>query len=359
MSKSTAVSVSEQVHWVGVDVAKKTFDAALVRDGQKWPCTPLSSVPVHSFVRTREGVGEFLSWLDSLITGDEAPALTRAVMEATGRYSIELAVWMAELRPSLAPAIEQPQQTAAFMKSLGLRGKTDRMEARALGFYGMERQPCACQPASKEESLLRDLVRYRDFLVEQRVAEQNRAQEMKHCPLVAKIAGGRLALIDNDIKKVEAEMRKVCESAPELKNDIAHLSTIYGVGFIVAAIVRSELGDLRRFAKAKQLTAYAGLSPSVRQSGTSVNGRAHMNKRGNPRVRKALYLSAMVAVREKNELQQCYVKLRDEGKSAMSALGAVMRKLLVLMRAILISGKPFDPLWKTQPQCAPILGQKT
>lgn len=352
MSKSEAVSVSEHVHWVGVDVAKKTFDAALVRDGQKWSFTPLSSVPVRSFSRTREGVGEFLSWLDSLMTGDEAPVVARAVMEATGRYSIELAVWMAELRPALAPAIEPPQQTAAFMKSLGLRGKTDRMEARALGFYGMERQPGACQPAGKEESLLRDLVRYRDFLVEQRVAEQNRAQEMKHCSLVTKMAGKRLILIDNDIKKVEAEMRKVCESAPGLKKDIEHLSTIYGVGFIVAAIIRSELGDLRRFGKAKQLTAYAGLNPSVRQSGTSVNGRAHMDKRGNPRVRKALYLSAMVAVRGKNELQQYYVKLRDEGKSAMSALGAVMRKLLVLMRAILISGKPYDPLWKTQQKCA-------
>ncbi len=352
MNKSAAQSVSEQVHWVGVDVAKRTFDAALVRGGQKWSFTPLSCVPVRSFARTRAGVREFLAWLDSLACGDKTPVSARAVMEATGRYSIELAVWMAELLPSLAPAIEPPQQTAAFMKSLGLRGKTDRMEARALGFYGAERQPRAYQPAGREETLLRDLVRYREFLVEQRVAEQNRAQEMKHCPLVAKMAGRRLARIDKDIEKVEQEMRKAAENDPGLSSDIGHLCTIYGVGFIVAATIRAELGDLRRFAKAKQLTAYAGLSPSVRQSGTSVNGRAHMDKRGNPRVRKALYLSAMVAVRGKNDLQQYYVKLRDEGKSPMSALGAVMRKLLVLMRAILISGKPFDPLWKTQPQCA-------
>lgn len=352
MNEFEVVCPVEHVHWVGVDVAKKTFDAALVRDGQKWSSTPMASVPVHSFARTREGVDEFLAWLDSLADGDGTACTARVVMEATGRYSIELAVWMTECRPSLAPAIEAPQQTAAFMKSLGLRGKTDKMEARALGFYGIERQPCAHQPASKEEALLRDLVRYRDFLVQQRVAEENRAEEMKHCPFVAKMAGRRLDQVGRNVEKIESEMHKVVDSATELKSDIDQLRTIYGVGFIVAATIRAELGDLRRFRKAKQLTAYAGLSPSRRQSGTSVNGRAHIDKRGNPRVRKALYLSAMVTIRGKNELQQGYLKLREEGKPAMSALGAVMRKLLVLMRAILISGKPFDPLWKTPSKCA-------
>lgn len=349
MNESEVVSPAEHVHWIGVDVAKKTFDAALVRDGQKWSTTPMSTVPVRSFVRTREGVGEFLSWLDSLTGGDGA---ARAVMEATGRYSIELAVWMTECRPSLAPAIEAPQQTAAFMKSLGLRGKTDKMEARALGFYGIERQPCPHRQAGKEEMLLRDLVRYRDFLVQQRVAEANRAGEMKHCPFVKKMADSRQAQMDEDIKKTEAKMHEVANSAPGLKNDIDQLCTIYGVGFIVAATIRAELGDLRRFQKAKQLSAYAGLSPSRRESGTSVNGRAHMDKKGNPLVRKALYLSAMVAIRGKNELQQSYLKLREDGKAPMSAIGAIMRRLLVLMRAILISGKPFNPLWKTHSQCA-------
>jgi len=352
MNESEVASVAEHVHWVGVDVAKKTFDAALVRDGQKWSSTPMASVPVRSFARTREGVGEFLVWLDTLVRDGDTPCTARVVMEATGRYSTELAVWMTECRPSLAPAIEAPQQTAAFMKSLGLRGKTDKMEARALGFYGIERQPCAYQPAGKEEALLRDLVRYRDFLVQQRVAEANRAAEMKHCPFITKMADSRQAQIDEDIKKAEAEMHSVADSAPGLKSDIGQLCTIYGVGFIVAATIRAELGDLRRFQKAKQLSAYAGLSPSRRQSGTSVNGRAHMDKKGNPLVRKALYLSAMVVIRGKNNLQQDYLKLREDGKVAMSAIGAIMRKLLVLMRAILISGKPYDPLWKTQPKCA-------
>jgi transposase len=353
MNESQSPSV-KRVHWIGIDVAKKTFDAALVCDGQKWPATPMASIPVRSFSRTPQGVCELIAWLDSLMPEDRASYTMRAVMEATGRYSTELAVWMTECRQALAPAIEPPHQTAAFIKSMGLRGKTDRMEARALGFYGVERQPAAYRPASKQEMLLRDLVRHRNFLVRQHVAEANRAEEVKHCPFARKMADRRLAQTERDIKKTELEMHRIVNSTPELRGDIDQMCTIYGVGFIVAATVRAELGDLRRFQKARQLAAYAGLNPAIRDSGTSVHGRPHMDKRGNPHVRQALYLSAMVVIRGKNMLQQDYLRLRQDGKAAMSAIGAIMRKLLVLMRAILISGKPFDPMWKTQPKCAHI-----
>jgi len=350
MNESQSTS-DERVHWVGIDVAKKTFDAALVRDGQKYPATPIASIPVRSFSRTPQGVCELVEWLDSLVSGEHPSCAMRAVMEATGRYSTELAVWMAECRPALAPAIQPPHHTAAFIKSMGLRSKTDKLEARALGFYGMERQPVAYKPADKKEALLRDLARHRDFLVRQRVNEANRAEEVNHCTFARKMADRRLAQTDRDIEKTEAQMHKVVDSTPELKGDIDQLCTIYGVGFIIAATVRAELGDLRRFEKARQLSAYAGLTPAIRESGTSVKGRPHLDKNGNPHVRQALYLAAMVIIRGKNNLQRDYLRLRENGQAPKSALGAIMRKLLVLMRAILISGKPFDPMWKTLPKC--------
>jgi len=346
--------VSELNHWIGMDVAKQTFDAALVRDGQKWPATALADVPVRTFARTRQGVHDFLQWLDTLVAADAHSTNVRIVMEATGRYSTELAMWLVELRPLLTPAIAPPRQTAAFIASLGLRNKTDKLEARALGFYGMERQPPAYQPMSADESELRELTRYRDFLVRERVAAANRTGETTTCQAVRKMQQKRMRLLEQDIARIEQQMRLKVNSCPELKRDITLLCTIYGVGFITAATVRAELGDLRRFYKARQLTAYAGLNPSLRQSGSSVNGRPHMSKKGNPHIRQSLYLAAMVIIRGQNDLQRTYLKLRQEGKAPMAALGAVMRKLLVLMRAILISGKPFEPMWKTQPECIPV-----
>lgn len=342
------LSTTEFTHWIGVDVAKKTFDAALVRYGQRWPATSLVDLPACTFERTPEGTAEFITWLDTLTQEDTTSIAVRVVMEATGRYSTELAAWIVDHRPELEPAIAPPHQTASFIKSMGLRSKTDRMEAKALGFYGIERNPKPYQPQSKEEMLLRDLVRYRKFLVRQRVAEGNRNKELGNSPITTKISSRRLEQTQKDIDKTESEMQKIVNNTSEIKSDIELLCSIYGVGFIVAVTIRAELGDLRQFQKARQLSAFAGLTPARRQSGTSINGRAHMDKKGNPLVRQALYLSAMVVIRGKNTLQQDYCRLREQGKSPMSAIGAIMRKLLVLMRAILISGKPYDPLWKTR-----------
>ena len=340
---------AQHIHWVGVDVAKKTFDAALVFHGQKWPATELEEIPVRTFARTAPGVGDLLHWLDAQLHGGEDD-IVRVVMEATGSYSMELAVWMMEQRPSLTPAIAPPHQTAAFITSMGFRNKTDQLDARALGFYGMERQPVAYQPLSKEEASLRELVRYRRVLVVQQTADKNRSKETSHCPLVRKVEKKRMAQLARDIEKVEQEMHKLLDGHAELKHDMELLSSIYGVSFILSTIIRAELGDLRRFQKARQLSAYAGLSPSQHQSGTSIHGCSHMSKKGNSYVRQALYLAAMTAVRGDNDFHAEYTRLIQENKSKMSALGVIMRKLLVLMRAILISGKRYDPMWKTSPK---------
>lgn len=338
--------VSEAAIWIGADVFKSTFDAALARCGQR-ASSPLSELPARCFVRSPEGVAELLAWLRA---SGVAPESARMVMEATGRYSVELAAWMAQACPPLSPAIASPHQTAAFIKSLGLRNKTDRMDARALALYGVERRPRAYQPPPACEGELRELVRYRDFLVRQKVAAENRAEEMRDSKYVQRTMRRQIRQLERDIEKTEKEMARVKQATPELENDIALMTSIYGVAFLTAATIRAELGDLRRFEKARQLTAFAGLNPSLRQSGSSVHGRPHISKAGNPRVRRALYLSAMVAIRGDNDFRNDYERLRAQGLSKMAALCAIMRKILVLMRALLISGKPYVPLWKNRPQ---------
>ena len=330
--------------WAGFDVAKATFDAAFVTAGQHFPATPLRDIPVQSFPRSPQGAQTFLAWLDANDGGENA----RVCMEATGSYSTELAVWLLEQRPALRPAIVNPHHTSAFIKSMGLRNKTDRMEARALAFYGTERRPVAYEPLTPERAELRDLSRYRDALVHQKVAEKNRAAEPQTSALVRKLQRKRLRLIDADIKRVEASLHRVVEQSPEFRHDVRLLSTIYGVGFLTSVVILAELGDLRRFERARQLTAFAGVSPRIVQSGTSVSKRTRMCKQGNPRVRQALYLAAVTAIRGQSDLQRVYTKLVQEGKAPKVALGALMRKLLTIMRAILISGKPYDPNYKTR-----------
>jgi transposase len=349
-TESVEMEVEEDLrccHWVGMDVAKSTFDAAWVRAEQHYPYTPLRELPVRTFARSPEGVDEFLAWLDELGQHGRAEQCNRVCMEATGSYSTELTVWLLDKRPSLEPAIVNPAHTSAFIKSMGLRNKTDKLEARALGFYGVERGPVAYEPLTPDRAELRELSRYRDSLVRQKVAESNQAGARVTSRAVMRLQNKRIRLLRRDIEKVEMAMKAIVGENPELKRDVKQLTAIYGVGFITAVVVLAELGDLRRFKRARQLSAFAGLSPRVVESGSSVNGRPRLCKQGNSRVRQALYLAALTVIRGRSDLQDTYCRLLEHGKAPKAALGAIMRKLLVLMRAILISGKPYEAYHKT------------
>ena len=344
MEKTVQGRGNREEHWVGLDVSKATFDAALALSDQRFPSTPVRALPWKSFPRTREGVVAFLAWLK-----EQAPKeKVRVVMEATGKYSVELTTWLLAKRPSLRPAIVNPKNTKAFIDSLSQRNKTDGLDARGLAFYGVERRPAAYEPLSKARQELRELSRCRDTLIAQRTALKNRLREKSSSKIVRRLQTRQLHQLNEDIAKLEEEMKRVIDEDEKFKRDFALLNTIAGVGPITAMTVLAEIGDLRRFERARQLTAYAGVTPRIIESGTSVRGKTRMCKRGNERVRHALYLSAMATLNTKrpNSLSIVHQRLCEEGKEGKAALGAVMRKQLTVMRAVLISGKPYDPTFR-------------
>jgi transposase len=356
MSALVAVNMAIQgEYWVGADVAKETFDAALVRPGQHYPSTPLREVPVATFARSIDGVKEFLSWLADRLRDVSTPVSVRMVMEATGSYSVELTGWLNEKCPALAPAIANPRQTAAYLNSMQLRNKTDRVEARALAFYGTERRPAPYETLSPERLELRALSRHRDDLVGEKVREQNRGEQPVASKLLTRLHKQRLMQLKRDITKIEARIKEIIEKTPELRRDVKLLRSIPGIALVTSTVVLAELGDLRRFTRARQATAFAGLTPHKMESGTSVNAPAVLCKHGNPRIRQALYMAAMVAIRNRGPLRDFYERLVAKGMNGKAALCAVMRKMTTIMRAILIHETPYDPRWKKQATKLPFL----
>ncbi len=335
----------EDTYWVGADVAKATFDAALVRPGQHYPATPLRAVPVDTFARNAEGVGQFLDWLAAQLRDVGAPVSVRMVMEATGQYSVELAGWLNEQCPALAPAIANPRQTKAYLASMQLRNKTDRVEARALAFYGLERRPAPYEIPSPAHRELRALSRERDALVAEKVREKNRSETPSESKLLTRIQRRRMKQIEQDINRIEVRMKELIQSIPELRRDAELLCSIPGVAFVTSSVVLAEAGDLRRFLRARQATAFVGLTPRIKQSGTSVHAHAVLCKHGNSRIRQALYMASMVAIRKPGPLRDFYQRLVAKGMNGKAALCAVMRKMFTLMRAILIREIPYDPQW--------------
>lgn len=121
------------------------------------------------------------------------------------------------------------------------------------------------------------------------------------------------------------------------------LHTMPGLGPVLAAIVLSEIGDVSRFSAPEKLVAYAGIDPSVRQSGNFSGNQNHMSKRGSPFLRRAIWLAAFVAAFNDPVFSAFYQKKRAEGKDHMTSVGAVSRKYLYTVFALLKSGRPYSP----------------
>ena len=148
--------------------------------------------------------------------------------------------------------------------------------------------------------------------------------------------------LERELEKIEKSIRKHVDSHSVVKKKVLLLESIPGVGFLTAATVMSEIGEMDRFATSRKISAYTGLSPRVFESGTSVRRRTRMCKEGQPRIRQALYLSVLAAIRMgENGLSRFYNSLVAKGKTKMTAIGAVMRKLICIMRAVCISGRGY------------------
>jgi len=329
-------STHPPTHWAGIDLAKATFQMAIWGHEED-----LRKLQVAGFERTQKGCRKALVWLRK-----EAPEGARIgiVMEATATYAEQVAVWLLKLEPGLHLAIVNPLQTSAFIRSLGLRNKTDDLDAKALAQYGTQRKPVAWEPPTREQIVLREMTRTRGDLVVARTAMLLRLKDHKRtAPLATHALEEIIKSLDKQILVLEKGIQDHLKAHEALGLQAKRLNSIVGVGLITAVTILAELGDLRRFARSRQLTAFSGMTPRLKTSGTSVKGNSRLCKQGSGRVRAVLYLAAASAARFNPDLSRTYTGLIAKGKHKRSALGAVMRKLLVIMRAVLIADKDWEP----------------
>jgi transposase len=147
---------------------------------------------------------------------------------------------------------------------------------------------------------------------------------------------------------MQAAADALIAATPALAADRDLLASIPGVGAQTASTVLAELPRLDRVPSAQAAAAYAGLSPREFKSGSSVRGRTRLSKSGNARLRKALYLPTLTAVRFNPVLKGFFERLVAAGKPKMQAVGACMRKLVMLCYGVLKNRAPFDPQWASR-----------
>lgn len=316
---------------LGIDVSKSKFDVALLREGGRFKH--------RVFPNTGAGFTQLSAWLEKQKAGR-----VHACLEATGAYSEALATYLHERGHVVS--VVNPAQIKSYAESHLSRAKTDKADATLIALFCSERHPPAWSPLPQEMRELQALVRRLDSLSEMRQMEQNRL-EVAATAAVTESLAEHITFLDAEISRTEALIRSHIDSRPGLRGQRDLLLTIPGIGETTAAKLLGEIMDVKLYESARQLAAFSGLAPRLHQSGSSVKKRTKLSKTGAPRLRKALYFPAIVAIRHNPYIKGMSERLKGRGKCPMQVIGAAMRKLIHIVYGVLKSGKPFDPELKT------------
>lgn len=307
---------------VGIDVAKRTFEAAFLQDG-KWQCHSLPNSPA-GFRRLQRLLKES----------------HHICLEATGRLGRSLALSLFEAGHVVS--VVNPLRVQRYAESRLRRTKTDKADAILLAEFCDREDPRPWKPLPEEVEELRELIRRREHVLSMRQMERNR---LLAGPLSAAVEASiqrSLAFWAEELEVVESAIEQLFEHHEKMRLQRELLKTIPGIGPVSASILLAEIGDISEFSHAKQLSSFAGLAPREHSSGTSVRGRAGIAKMGNPRMRRVLYMAALSA-RRSNPVIQTFTERLAAQKPYKVVHVAAMRKLLHIVYGVLTRQQPFDP----------------
>lgn len=296
--------------FVGVDLSKRYLDVAISSQAEQW-----------RLCNDTAGLATLSQRLQTL-----KPALV--VLEASG--GLERPVARALNQAELPVAVVNPRQVRHFAKALGRLAKTDSLDARVLAKYAESIQPEPRPQADEQTEQLQDLLTRRRQLVEMLTAEKNRLQQAP--PQLHPRVQAHIDWLNEELDQVNDQIAQRQQSDAVWQKQSALLQSTPGVGPVLSSTLLAyvpELGVLNH----KQIASLIGVAPFNRDSGTMRGQRTIWG--GRAQVRAVLYMSTVSATRCNPVIRQFYQRLRAAGKPAKVALVACMRKLLVILNAMI------------------------
>ena len=389
--------------FVGIDIAKKTHQAAITSDDGKL------IGKTFKFSNTIDGFNLLLEKLSAVTT---ELSQFEIGMEATGHYWLNLYTWLTDKNFKIH--VINPLQSDALRNLYIRKTKTDSVDSNIIADVIRIGQYSETHLADDKIISLRDLSRQRFYLVDmasdlkrkiitmmdrifpeyqdffsdmfgktsvQVMKEYTSPEQILEIPtekltqLLKKASHGRFteskakelkelasnsfaAMLSSDmttllIRQMLEQIDLLEKQISEIEKIIAaqfvqfntKLTTIPGIGTTLGATILSEIGDINRFEKPKQLIAFSGMDPSIKQSGNFVGTESHMSKRGSPFLRRAVWLAAVVAVSHDPLFKYHFQQKINSGKSYSQAMGFICHKLLNTIFAILKSGEDYNPVF--------------
>lgn len=306
--------------YVGIDVSKDRLDVHILPSDE-------------AFNVERRGAG-----LEELCRKLLALEPKIVAVEATGGYETIAAAGMASV--GLPIVVVNPAQVRAFATALGKRTKTDPIDAAVIARFVSATRPEVRPLPDEATQILADLVARRRQIVEMLTAERQRAQRLEGRRHVAKSIAQTIAFLERQLASADGDIDDAMRSSPLWREKEDLLSSVPGIGPIIARTLVAELPELGSLSP-KQISALVGLAPFTRQSG-KWKGKSFIGG-GRKTVRSALFIGALSASRFNPVLRAFYQRLIAAGKPKMVALIATARKLIIALNAILRDKTPWHP----------------
>jgi len=319
--------------YFGIDISKLTFDVTALLDNKSRH---------KKFNNNPQGFQLFHKWIVSFEVENYI------CMEATGVYGAHLASFLVKMKHKTI--VSNPYKIKNYARMKMNRNKTDKADSLCIAQYCKSLQnegeidSHLYFPKSKYFQRLQALV----TRLEQ--VKLLKSQEVNHLEstldkVALKFIKDTVKQLDKQIKAIKNSIIKCVNQDSTLKKQVNLLVTIDGIGEITAWSILAYLGDISLFSTSGQVTSYVGINPFVENSGTSLKV-SRLSKMGHKRLRKSLYMPAVVAKKYNPILVEFYDKLLNKGKPKKVAICAVMRKLLVIAYGVLKSETEFNPNYK-------------
>lgn len=315
--------------WVGIDVAKSKLDVAVLDDRGK--------IKSHVFDNCAKGFEALIIWLRQ--RGCDV-ALTRVCMEATGPYSEAVSTTLCDA--GWFVSVVNPSRIKGFAQSEMARNKTDKADAALLARFAQAMKPEAWTPPALEVRELRALVDRLQALKEMQQQEANRLESAQNQPSMQASINSHIQWLRENIKDLERQIDDHIDRYPGLRADAELITSIPGLGNTTAAKVLAYLGDVRRFKSAKALAAFIGVTPRLKESGSSVRGRSMISRSGHACIRHSLYMPAMVALKYNPLIKAFGLRLKAQGLAPKAVISASMHKLVRFIYGVLKSRVMFN-----------------
>lgn len=320
------------MNFVGIDVSAKTVSVVVRNKKRTSEC--------KTFDNTSQGHQKLVNYLNP------KKRMIRVVLEATGTYHFDLAVFLSQTA-QIEVMVINPKASRKFAEALMSKDKTDHTDAVVLVEFA-ERMPFqAWQRPVQNRLTLRAFARRLEALTQQKAQAKNQLhalQVTQYTPMdVLKSLDTMIEFFETQIAHLEKQALAFIQSDLEISEPFELLLTVKGIGEKSAIALLGELLILPEDMTHKQWVAFAGLNPRLYQSGTSVNKKPRISKAGNRYLRKALYMPALSASQHDPYVSAYYCHMiEDRGLKKLQAICAIMRKLLHAIHGMFKNKQTFN-----------------